>query len=124
MKVLLYISGITGTILLALRLLGTVMDFQENDFFLISGLVLMGLVFLPLLLIDRYRHNRKINSIIKSYEGRDRKLPAVPKPGNSAKGWSMNDSPFRERKSRLTWGGGNIKAAEASRGTRRSFLRR
>lgn len=28
----------------------------------------------------------------------------------------------RERKSGLTWGGGNIKASEAKRGTRRKFL--
>ncbi len=31
---------------------------------------------------------------------------------------------FRERKSGLTWGGGNIKASEAKRGTKRKFLGR
>jgi len=40
------------------------------------------------------------------------------------KGWGMNNSPFRKRKSGLTWGGGNIHASEASRKTRKSFLRK
>lgn len=31
---------------------------------------------------------------------------------------------LRERKSGLTWGGGNIKASEATRGTKRKFLGR
>ena len=34
------------------------------------------------------------------------------------------DFGHRERKSGLTWGGGNIKASEAKRGTRRKFLGR
>jgi hypothetical protein len=124
MKFLMYISGITGILFLAMRLLGTVMEFQENSIFLIFGLILLGLIFMPLFILDRYRHNRKINNIIKSYEGRERKMPGHPKPVQGPKGWSMNDSPFRERKSGLTWGGGNIRAAEATRGTRRSFLRK
>lgn len=32
------------------------------------------------------------------------------------------DFGHREKKSGLTWGGGNIKASEAKRGTRRKFL--
>lgn len=32
------------------------------------------------------------------------------------------DFGHRERKSGLTWGGGNIRASEAKRGTRRKFL--
>ena len=119
-----YISGIAGTLFLSLRLLGTVMEFRENNVFLITGLIMLGLLFLPLFILDRYRHNQKIGNIIKSYEGRERKIPESPKPGQGSKGWSMNDSPFRERKSGLTWGGGNIKAAEVTRGTRRSFLRK
>lgn len=128
MKALMYISGIGGTILLALRLLGSVMEFRENDAFLVAGLVLLGVVFLPLMLYYRHRQNKKINSIIKSYEGREKETPPSdgndPGTGGRAKGWGMNNSPFRERKSGLTWGGGNIKAAEATRGTRRQFLRR
>lgn len=35
---------------------------------------------------------------------------------------SANSFTLRERKSGLTWGGGNIKASEATRGTKRKFL--
>jgi len=35
---------------------------------------------------------------------------------------SNADFSLREKKSGLTWGGGNIKASEATRGTRRRFL--
>ena len=37
---------------------------------------------------------------------------------------SSIDFGHRERKSGLTWGGGNIKASEAKRGSRRRFLRK
>ena len=124
MKIIMYISGITGILLLALRLLGTVMDFRENELMLIGGLILVGVVFFPLLLIDRHRHNKKIDNIIKSYEGREQEVKDIPKSGKGSKGWGMNNSPFRERRSGLSWGGGNVKAAEATRGTRRKFLKR
>ena len=124
MKIIMYISGITGILLLALRLLGTVMDFRENELMLIGGLILVGVVFFPLLLIDRHRHNKKIDNIIKSYEGREQEVKEIPKSGKGSKGWGMNNSPFRERRSGLSWGGGNVKAAEATRGTRRKFLKR
>ncbi|MBA7530909.1 hypothetical protein ES705_23120 [subsurface metagenome] len=124
MKIIMYISGITGILLLALRLLGTVMDFRENELMLIGGLILVGVVFIPLLLIDRHRHNKKIDNIIKSYEGREQEVKEIPKSGKGSKGWGMNNSPFRERRSGLSWGGGNVKAAEATRGTRRKFLKK
>ena len=124
MKTIILISGITGTLLLMVRMLGIFMEFRGDDVVLVSGLVLLGLVCLPMFLIDKRRHDRKIDSIIKSYEGRDKEVQELQKAGQSPKGWGINDSPFRERKSGLTWGGGNIKAAEATRGTRRKFLRR
>ena len=124
MKIIMYISGITGILLLALKLLGTVMDFQENELMLIGGLILVGAVFFPLLLIDRHRHNKKIDNIIKSYEGREQEVKEITKSGKGSKGWGMNNSPFRERRSGLSWGGGNVKGAEATRGTRRSFLKK
>ena len=124
MKTIILISGITGTLLLMVRMLGIFMEFRGDDVVLVSGLVLLGLVCLPMFLIDKRRHDRKIDSIIKSYEGLDKEVQELQKAGQSPKGWGINDSPFRERKSGLTWGGGNIKAAEATRGTRRKFLRR
>jgi hypothetical protein len=43
--------------------------------------------------------------------------PARPKPKRSDTSFSL-----KEKKSGLTWGGGNIKASEATRGTKRKFL--
>lgn len=44
----------------------------------------------------------------------------------SGSGQKRSDTSFalREKKSGLTWGGGNIKASEATRGTKRKFLGR
>lgn len=39
------------------------------------------------------------------------------------KGWDMNTSPFRDRKSGLRWEGGNIKGVNAKRASRRRFLK-
>ncbi len=69
-------------------------------------------VFLLINLLDR-RENRKMRE----------KLESGDSPGQSQSG---KRSPIsfgpRERKSGLTWGGGNIKASNATRGTRRKFL--
>lgn len=85
--------------------------------------IIMGVLVL-LFLFERYIYNKKINKIIKSFKGSKKKegiKPQGKKP--TTKGWGMNDSPFRERKSGLTWGGGNIKGASAKRGKRKSFLK-
>ena len=125
MKILILISGVTGTLLLTIRMLGIFIEFRGDDAVLLAGLVLLGLVCLPLFLLDKRRQEKKLDMIIKSYEGREQKEKVVKKAsGGSRGGWGMNDSPFRERKSGLTWGGGNIRAAEATRGTRRKFLKR
>jgi hypothetical protein len=53
---------------------------------------------------------------------------AVKATGNSAVPYqgkrAQTSFSLKERKSGLTWGGGNIKASEATRGTRRKFLGR
>ena len=123
MKTAIYISGITGTILLMIRLLGIFLDFRRDDIVLISGLILLVLICIPLLLVDKHLHNKKIDRIIESYKGKEKDERETKESGYSPKGWGMNDSPFRERKSGLSWGGGNMHAANASRGKRRSFLR-
>ena len=100
------------------------MEFPLNNLFLTLGLALLVVVFLPLAIIGRYRHNKKINWIIDSYKVPNKESFPLEKGDLDAKGWGMNNSPFRERKSGLTWGGGNIKGANATRGTRRNFLKR
>lgn len=123
MRTIIYISGISGAILLAVRMIGSMLEFQWNNLFLILGLILLMCVFLPLILMDKYRQNKKIKSIIDSYKGSDKNKLHVEKGDSTIRRWGMNDSPFRERRSGLSWGGGNIKGANASRGTRKSFLK-
>lgn len=113
-----YISGILGGLLLVIRLIGSVTDFNYNDLFLFSGLALIILVFIPLAIIDKYRQNKKIDRIIKTYSDKPSRHNTISSGKSEFKGWSMNNSPFRKRKSGVSWGGGNIKGANATRGKR------
>lgn len=118
MKKLIYISGILGGLFIMLRLIGTVTDFNYNDLFLIAGLALIILIFIPLVIVAKYRQNKKINNIIKSYSDKPYRHNPIPSGKSEFKGWNMNNSPFRKRKSGVSWGGGNIKGANATRGKR------
>jgi hypothetical protein len=124
MKTAIYISGIAGTMLLLFRIIGIVMEYPFNNVLLILSLFILFCVFLPLSIAERQRHNKKIDQIIDSYKKTGKETVPIEKGDLVAKGWGMNNSPFRERKSGLTWGGGNIKGANATRGTRRNFLKR
>lgn len=123
MKIAIYLSGIAGSLLVLTRIIGIIMEFPLNKLFLILGLILLALVYLPLVIIDKYLHNKKIDRIIDSYKGQDNNTIQKEKGDSKNKGWGMNNSPFRERKSGVTWGGGNIHGANASRGKRKSFLK-
>lgn len=97
--------------------------FEFTNSLLISMAIIIGVLIL-LFLFERYVYNKKINKIIKSYKDSKKKEGIKPKEKKpTTKGWGMNDSPFRERKSGLTWGGGNIKGASAKRGKRKTFLK-
>jgi hypothetical protein len=122
MKTAIYISGIAGTLFLVFRIVGIMMEFQLNNLFLIFGLVLLLLVFLPLLIREKYLHNKEIDKIIEAYKKTDRSAD-FEKADSKKMRWGVNNSPYRERKSGLTWGGGNVKGSSASRGTRRPFLK-
>jgi hypothetical protein len=124
MKTTIYISGIAGTMLLLFRIIGIVMEYPFNIVLLILGLFILFCVFLPLSIAERHRHNKKIDQIIDSYKKAGKEAVPLEKGSLETKGWGMNNSPFRERKSGLTWGGGNIKGANAKRETRRNFLKR
>ena len=123
MKTAIYLSGILGMVLLVAGILGILLEFRQNEVFLILGSACLLLIYLPFTLIDKYRYNKKINKIIESYKGVKREKLKFKRGEKKTKGWGMNDSPFRERKSRLTWGGGNIKGANATRETRKKFLK-
>ncbi|KPK87597.1 MAG: hypothetical protein AMS27_02090 [Bacteroides sp. SM23_62_1] len=124
MKKIIYISGITGGLLLICWLIGLFVELPKNNIILVLALILIGLVSLPLFFIDKYRQNNKINGIIDGYKNQKKSTQQIKNGRSPVKGWSMNNSPFRERKSGLTWGGGNIHASVATRKTRKSFLRK
>lgn len=127
MKIIIYISGIAGGLAFVFRLLGIFMEFPFNNMLVAAGIILLGLICLPLAIIDSYREKKKIQEIIQSHrEKRIREAEqGVSSHDDSKKprGWDMNTSPFRTRKSGLTWGGGNVKGARAKRGNKRSFLK-
>lgn len=83
---------------------------------LIGVLIVLSLVvfFVMNMLEQREEVKRR-----KERESRER-----PKPGKNATERKPSDVSYSlmERKSGLTWGGGNIKASEATRGTKRKFL--
>lgn len=89
---------------------------NTNVQLLIIVLVAVSLVaFLTMNLLDR-REEQKKRAKRESRTG-NKSLP----PEGSKK---RTDTSFalRDRKSGLSWGGGNIKASEATRGTKRKFL--
>ena len=123
MKILIYTSGIFAVIFLLPGLLGFFIQALNTDILLYTGIGLLVFVFIPMVIFFHRRQNQKIDRIIKSYKGKSATKQGNKKNGETkAKGWSMNNSPFRERRSGLTWGGGNVHAANAKRGSRRKFL--
>jgi hypothetical protein len=89
--------------------------------YILAGVVLFGAIILPFLIIRDLRQKRRIKRIIRSYKGKDGQGVKNGKSSSTRQGWGMNNSPFRSRKSGLSWGGGNIKAANAERENRRKF---
>lgn len=118
MKIIAYISGILGGLLLMISLIGATINFDYTIVFLIFGLALIILLFIPLSVMERYKHNKKIKRIIQSYSDKPSEHNSIPSGKSELKGWSMNNSPYRKRKSGISWGGGNIHGSNASRGTR------
>ena len=89
--------------------------------YILAGVVLFAAIILPFLIIRDLRQKRRTRKIIRAYRGRDVGDTKNMEPGSGQKGWGMNNSPFRSRKSGLNWGGGNIKGANAERENRRKF---
>jgi hypothetical protein len=121
---IIYISGITGGILLIFRAIGIVAEFSVNGLLLYSGLFLLLLICIPVFLYDRHLRNKEIRQIIASYKGKEKKPVEIKEGKSEVEEWGINNPPFRDHHSGLSWGGGNIHAANASRGTRRTFLKR
>jgi len=94
-------------------------QYTSEDFkILVTVLVAITLAtFLVLTLHERRQEEKKR----KQRESRPRK-----KGDKSTEKVKRSEGSFalRDKKSGLTWGGGNIKASEATRGTKRKFLGR
>lgn len=123
MKSIIYISGILGGTLLFVRLIGVFSDNYQNSILLYVGLFLLVFVFLPAYIADSYKQNKKIAEIIQSYKGKEKKNIELKRNKDHDTTGGIDQIPYRPTKSGLTWGGGNIHGANATRGTKRSFLK-
>ncbi|MCF8309488.1 MAG: hypothetical protein K9I68_10810 [Bacteroidales bacterium] len=123
MKALKYISGFSGAVLLIYWLLGIIFDFHVSFYFLIGGLILFGLIYFPLALLDKHRRENRWDTI---RDDQEKQPHSQKKRGKKTKrkGYGVSGSPYRERSSGLRWEGGSVYGANAKRGSRRSFLRR
>lgn len=63
MKALKTISGFSGAVLLIYWLLGIIFDFHVSFYFFIAGLILFGLVYFPLTLLDKHRRENRWDTI-------------------------------------------------------------
>ena len=123
MKALKTISGFSGVVLLIYWLLGIIFDFDVSFYFFIAGLILFGLVYFPLALLNKHRRENRWDTI----RGDKEEQPHSQTEGGKKikrKGYGASNSPYRERSSGLRWEGGSVYGANARRGSRRSFLRR
>ncbi|MEN8229988.1 MAG: hypothetical protein ABFS38_17645 [Bacteroidota bacterium] len=90
---------------------------KERDF-MILVLLLASATLLTFFILNLHEHREQARKR-KEREADSRKDPDVSK-GNAKR--SDGSFALREKKAGLTWGGGNIKASEATRGTKRKFL--
>jgi hypothetical protein len=128
MKYYTYISGFIAGFLLLGWLMALLLGMSNHLIMLLAGSIVLLLVYLPLVIAKRKIHRGRMKEIVRNYrevrEAEDTNLQPTSQEiqdpdGKSGKGWTMNDSPFRERRSGATWGGGNIHAANASRNSRK-----
>ncbi len=125
MKTYIYISGFLSAFFFAGWIVAMLMGLPAHLVMLLAGAIILFLVYLPLVIRKRREHLDRMEEIINNYKSGESQEENNPTGKNSqTKGWSMNDSPFRERRSGATWSGGNIHAANVTRGTRRSGKKR
>ncbi len=128
MKTYIYISGFVVAFLLLGWLMAYLLGMPNHLIMLVGGSIVLLLVYLPLVVAKRRQHRNRMKEIIRNYQQQEKEnrkrlytqdAGQAEKSSKNRKGWSMNDSPYRERKSGVTWGGGNIHAANASRDSRK-----
>ena len=92
-------------------------QYRDRDY-LILILVLISATLLTFLLLN-ISERRDQERRRKERESRSQSVPGA-EAGKIKR--SEGSFALRDKKSGLSWGGGNIKASEATRGTRRKFL--
>ena len=123
-RFVIYISGFTGFLLLAIYFLGLFAEKSYDQMVFISGIVLILLICIPMIFLERRRQNNKIDEIIHQHnKSAKEEIGHSDETGKKVKGWSMNQSPFRERKSGTVWSGGNIHGAVPKRQSRKGLFR-
>ena len=123
-RLIIYLSGFSGSLLLFYYILGLPADKSYDAIVLIVALALIFFICLPMIFIERYRQNRKLEEIIRKHKKPEQDgIGHSNQAGKKVKGWSMNDSPFRDRRSGATWSGGNIHGSIPKRGGRKGLFR-
>ncbi|MEA3461942.1 MAG: hypothetical protein U9R49_08690 [Bacteroidota bacterium] len=92
-------------------------QYRDRDYMILI-LVLISATLATFLVMNIY-DRRQEEKRRKEKESRSQELPGVEAGKIKRSGGSFA---LKDKKSGLTWGGGNIKASEATRGTRRRFL--
>ena len=123
-RIIIYLSGFLGFLLLTFFILGLFADKSYDSVILIAAIILIIFICIPMIFFERYKQNRKIDEIIRSHKkSEEEQIGHSNETGKKVKGWSMNNSPFRERKSGTTWSGGNIHGSIPKRNGRKGLFR-
>ena len=123
-RIIIFLSGFSGCLLLAFYILGLFADKSYDSVVLGIIVFLIFLICIPMIFFERYKQNRKIDEIIRAHKRvKKEKIGRSNETGRKVKGWSINNSPFRDRKSGTTWSGGNIHGSIPKRGGRKGLFR-
>jgi len=115
-----YISALLGILLMVISLIGLSLGQNYHNLFLPLGIGILLLISLPLLLMQFRDHSKKKKREINQYHfSKKQNKGSAAKPNKK----SVTAYPsFGERKGGLHWGGGNIHASTAKRGSKKRFL--
>jgi hypothetical protein len=115
-----YISALLGILLVVISLIGVSLGQNYQNLLLPLGIGILLLVSLPLILMQFRDHSKKMKRENKQYHiNKKQNKGSATKPNKK----SVPAYPsFGERKSGLHWGGGNIHASTAKRGSKKRFL--
>jgi len=122
MKKATYFSVLLAVLFLAISLISIFLEQNYHSLLLPLGIGCLLLVTLPLILVQFRDHSSKLRRQRKAHDNLTKKKGSNPEKV-SAKS-TPNYPSFGSRKSGLTWGGGNIHASTAKRGSKKRFLQK